>query len=106
LTDFGVTALVESGGLWRTIADSCKQLQTVSDSYLSSVSPRHSYYNWASLVTGIIEVFFLTTRIKKIDIKEDTAINKYLFTFRQKFMLINYINKLTLYRLPPIYIIV
>ena len=32
-TDFGVTALVENGGLWRTIADSCRQSQTVADSF-------------------------------------------------------------------------
>jgi len=44
---------VENGGLRRTIADSCKQLRTVSYSHLSSVSPRHSYCNWASPVTLI-----------------------------------------------------
>jgi len=45
--------LVEFDGLWRTIADNFKQSQTVADSYLLSVSPRHSYCNWASPVTGI-----------------------------------------------------
>jgi len=39
---------VESGGQLQTVVDSRRQLQTVADGYLSSVSPRHSYCNWAS----------------------------------------------------------
>ena len=42
---------------------------------------------------------------KKTGIKEDADINKRLLTPGQERMLINYINKLTLYGLPPIHVI-
>jgi len=39
------------GGIWWNSMDCGGQSQTVADSYLSSVSPRHSYCNWGSPVT-------------------------------------------------------
>ena len=43
---------------------------------------------------------------KKTGIKEDADINKWLLTPGQERTLINYINKLTLHGLPPIYAMV